>query len=513
MGLARAPSHCAREFVHSRTRVLASVGEPVNNLRMKILLAASELEPFTGAGEFAVAMRALSAELAARGHEVSVVLPYYRMVREGAGAKAKRTGVKFSMPVGGARYSCEIRELRAAGGVQVFFVERDELFDRSGLYGTEEGDYQDNAARFIFFSKCVVELARRMDPAPEVLHAHNWQAALAMVFAADQRVPVRRVLSAHSLVYQGNFWSYDFGLTNLPGEYFSPKGLEYYGSMNLLKAGMLYAESVVLPGPRYVSEAQTPSYSCGLDPVLRENAGKLEGISNGIDVSQWNPSSDKSLPKRYKTASGKSANQSAWLSRAGLTPGGLQLLLATDALTSDGMATLLPALDRICESGARLAVLGRVAPTSLAGMESARRRHAGQVAWLPDYDEATLRLALAGSDALLCPAPVAPDASTLLRGLRYGVLPICAACGGLESLAPAIQPGGNAGVTFPYYATTPEALVDAVRRATGLRRDASAWNAAVERAMAEDFSWPATAAATEALYASLLARRGTARAA
>ena len=478
---------------------------------MKILLAASELEPFTGPGEFSAAMRALSGELLALGHEVSVVLPWYRAARENGAAKAKKTGAKFTVPVGGGRFPCVIREMHAPNGVQVFFIERDEFFDRSGLYGGDDGDYQDNSARFIFFSKCVVELARRMEPAPEILHAHNWQAALVPVLAADQRLTARTVLSAHTLAYQGNFWSYDFGLTNLPGEYFSPRGLEYYGSMNLLKAGILYANSVVLPGPRYVSEAQTRGYGCGLDPVLREQSAKLEGISNGMDIEKWNPATDKAVPKPYKTAEAKSANRKAWLSASSLSPGGLQLLAVTDAMTDDGMQALLPALDRILESGARAAVLGKVSLQNLAAMEFARRKHAGRFAWLPDYDEPTLRLALAGSDALLCPSPVAPDARVFLRALRYGVLPACIACGGLNSLAPAVR--GNSGYAFPFFSATPDALVDAVRHITRAQRDAAIWNVAIERAMAADFSWTATAASTEALYAAVLARFGMARAA
>lgn len=476
---------------------------------MKILLAASELEPFTGPGEFGAAVRSLARGLVARGHEVSVVLPFYHAVRENGAAKAKRTGAKFSVAVGNARYPAAIREMKTPDGVQVFFVEREEFFDRSGLYGTPESDYQDNAARFIFFSRCVIELAKRLDPAPEILHAHNWQAALVPVFAAEQRLPFRTVISAHSLAYQGNFWSYDFGLTNLPGEFFSPRGLEYYGSMNLLKGGIMAAERVILPGPRLVSEAQTPAHGCGLDPVLREQAGKLEGIFNGLDVEAWNPATDKAIAKRYRDAGGKSANRKAWLARADLTAGGLQLLTVTDAMTDDGMTALLPALDRIVESGARLAILGRVSPANLATMEFARRRHAGRVAWLPDFDDETLRLALAGSDALLCPAPVSPDAEILRRALRYGALPICLGCGGLSSIAPAF-PNGYA---FPFYVPTADALTDGVRAAAARHRDSAEWNAAVNRAMAADFSWTATAAATEALYAWLVGRAGFARAA
>ncbi len=491
--------------------MLASPRESANTFLMKILLAASELEPFTGPGEFSAAIRALSGELLVRGHEVSVVLPYYRAARENGAAKAKRTGAKFSVPVGGARFPCVIREMRAPNGVQVFFVERDEFLDRSGLYGTEESDYQDNSARFIFFSKCVVELAKRMEPAPEILHTHNWQAALVPVFAADQQLAARTVLSAHTLAYQGNFWSYDFGLTNLPIEYFSPRGLEYYGSMNLLKAGILYANSVVLPGPRYVGEAQTPAHGCGLDPVMREQAAKLEGIASGLDTAAWNPATDKALPKRYQSAAAKSANRKKWLAETGLTPDGLQLLVVTEAMNDDGMTTLLPALDRLCESGACLAILGKVSSANLAGMEFARRRHAGQIAWLPDYDETALRLALGGSDALLCPAPVIPDAGVLLRGFRYGVVPIALACVGLQALAPAARDG--AGFGFPFFKETPEALIDAVRHVASVQRDSIAWNAVVDRAMAADFSWAANAAATEALYTAILAKAGLLRAA
>jgi starch synthase len=498
-----------RAAMHASWRPRA---KSVNMRAMKILLAASELEPFTGAGEFGAAIRALSGELLARGHEVSVVLPYYRTVRENGAAKAKRTGVKFSVQVGGGRFPGLVREMRAPNGVQVFFIERDELFDRSGLYGTPESDYQDNAARFIFFSKCVVELARRMEPSPEIVHAHNWQAALVPVLAAEQRLPARTVLSAHSLAFQGNFWSYDFGLTNLPGEYFSPRGLEYYGSMNLLKAGILYADSVVLPGPRYVSAAQTPAYSCGLDPVLREQAWKLEGITNGLDAAAWNPAADKALPKRYKSAATKGANQKAWLAQTGLTPGSMTLLTAIDAMTEDGLDLLLPALDRLFEADVRVAVLGKAPADQLAAMEFAKRRHAGRFAWLPDYDEATLRLALAGSEAFVCPAPIAPDASILLRALRYGALPVALGCGGLQALAPAWHAAGS-GCAFPFYETSVDALVDAVRRALFVRRDTATWQAAVERAMATDFSWSATASATEVLYASVLARQGLQRAA
>lgn len=472
---------------------------------MKILLAASEFEPFASTGAFGANVTALATELAAQGHDVSVALPFYRSVRENRGVKAKRTNVRFSVPVGAGRYSCEIREVRSKG-VQVFFVERDEFFDRSGLYGTEDGDYQDNAARFIFFSKCVVELARRMDPEPEILQAHNWQAALVPVFASHQRLPMRSVLVADSLDYQGNFWSYDFGLTNLPADLFSPRGLEYFGSMNLLKGGILFADRVALPGSRFVSEAQTVEHGCGLDPVMREQTRKLEGIAHGLDVSSWNPANDAALAKGYRSAQGKAQNRAAWLKEAAIEEGSMHLLVVTDAMTGDGMETLLPSIDRLLESGVRIAVLGKVEPSNVGEMEFAIRKHAGRFAWIPDSNEKTLRLALAGSDVLLAPAPIRPDAFILRLALRYGVLPVPLQCGGLVQLAPPFRVGEPSGLAFTFYRNTPDALVDAVRRARSVHRDREVWSETVNRAMALDFSWAATAHQFSMLYSSMLAR-------
>ena len=252
---------------------------------MKILMAASEMAPLARTGEFADEMLALAAHLREAGHEVSVAMPYYRCVREDKQVNAKRTKIKFSVPVGPAKLPAEIFEAMAPGGVRVFLVARDEFFDRTGLYGAGDRDYQDNSARFIFFTKCALELAKKTGP--DVVHVHGWQTALLPVFAKDQRLPVATVLTPHSLEFQGNFWSYDFALTNLPGEYFSARGLEFYGSMNCLKAGILFADAVVLPGRRHVAEMQTPEFGCGLEAVLREQNYKLEGIPDGLKESAW----------------------------------------------------------------------------------------------------------------------------------------------------------------------------------------------------------------------------------
>jgi starch synthase len=190
---------------------------------MKILFTGSEMDPFARTGGLGDVLEALPAALAARGHEVSVVLPCYRGLRE----KARDTGVKFAVQIGAKRAVAEIWECTAPNGVQVFLVRCDGYFDRAALYGEQGHDYEDNAERFIFFSKAVVELVRRVVPPPDIVHAHDWQAALVPVLIRERRLPFKTVLTIHNLAYQGGFWGVDFGLTNLPGDYFTATGVEY----------------------------------------------------------------------------------------------------------------------------------------------------------------------------------------------------------------------------------------------------------------------------------------------
>jgi starch synthase len=267
---------------------------------MKILLAGSELTPFARTGGLGDVLESLPAALSTRGHEVSVVIPCYRGLAEHKKLGARSTGVRVQVQIGGQRHEAEILEGKTPEGVQVFLVRRDEYFDRSGFYGEEGGDYGDNAERFIFFSKAIVELARRITPSPDLIHVNDWQTALVPVLLKERKLPLRSVLTIHNLAYQGSFWGIDFGLTNLPGDYFSPRGVEFYGQLNLLKGGIVFADAVTTVSERYAREIQTPEYGCGLHVVISEHLGKLSGILNGADYNIWNPASDRLLPKKYK---------------------------------------------------------------------------------------------------------------------------------------------------------------------------------------------------------------------
>ncbi len=459
------------------------------------------MAPLAASGSLGTGVAVLARNLRALGHEVSVVLPLHRSAREKA--TLKKTGVKFSVTVGNARYGTEIFETTAPDGTQVFLVARDEFFDRSGLYGNESGDYQDNSTRFVFFTKCALELARRMDPAPEVIHSHGWQTALTGVFVREGRLPFHTVFTPHGLEYQGNFWSYDFALTNLPGEYFTARGLEFFGSLNLLKSGILFSDVVVLPGERFVAAAQTPSHGCGLEVVLRENAAKLVGIPDGQELDGWDPSLDPALVspfslrklKNRAANAGKLAEIFSWEPDAQAT-----FVVFADA--SDGLDLVFNSLDRLIPSGIRLALIGNPGKANRRAAEVAARKHRGKFSWIEEFTEDQARLALGGADFLLIPGSANPLSSWLLRGLVYGLIPVAFQTQGLFQLvAERSQDSGNG---YYFADASADALVDACRKALDGTVKPADREALIRACMEADFSPKASAKAHESLYLRLV---------
>ncbi len=475
---------------------------------MNILMAASEMAPLARTGALSEAVADLSGELRKLGHNVSVVIPYYRSIRENKAIKPRKSGIKFSVPVGSGNFPCEIFEVKVESGVKVYLVSRDEFFDRTGVYGVDDRDYQDNSARFIYFTKCAVELGRQLDPAPDIFHAHSWETALAPAFVRDQRLPFRTVLTPHTLAYQGNFWSYDFGLTNLPGEYFSSRGVEFYGSMNCLKGGLLFADAVVLPSERFISEAQkTSEYGCGLESVLREQQHKLHGIPSVPDWENWNPSADTELTGKFSAAkpAARSKNQAALLSALNLRAEPRAVFTTfLSAGTGPGLSAFFSGLDRLLAEDVRVILLGPIPASHTLEIEIARRKHVGQLAYLPEFDEKTARLALAGSDVFFVPNSTEPLPLWLPRALRYGAVPLVVQCGGLFQFVRDWEPARDLGNGFVFHARTADGLVDAARRALNVLADPEQKNALLARVLEADFSKAATALAHVALYERLL---------
>src|ERR1700730_13990092 len=357
---------------------------------MRILMITLEGPPLVRAGALVDVMDALPRELRARGHEVSVTLPYYREIRENTAFKEEDTGVAVDVRVGDKTYIAEYLEGRSASGVQLFFIRCDDFFDRPELYGEHGKKYEDNAARFIFFCKAALELARRLTPSVQILHVHDWAAALVPMFVRAHRLPFSTVLTIHRLAEQGSFWGLDFGLTNLHERFFTLRGLEFFGRMNFLKAVILRADKVTTVSESYKREMLTPEGGCGLDGVLRENIHKLVGILHGADYTRWNPETDRLLSAQYSINSlaGKRDCRDALLDELQLAPApaGPVFGMVTRVVEEKGFEILMPALDRLLSDDVRLIILGEGDPAYETALAVAARKFPAKFAYQKNYD-------------------------------------------------------------------------------------------------------------------------------
>jgi starch synthase len=475
---------------------------------MRILMISAEGPPMQRAGALVDVMDALPHELHARGHEVSVTLPYYREIRENPAFKAEDTGVTVDVQVGDKTYAAEYLEGRSASGVQLFLIRCDEFFDRPGIYGEHGQPYEDNAARFIFFSKAALELARRLTPSLQILHVHDWAAALVPVFVHRQGLPFRTVLTIHHLVEQGSFWGLDFRLTNLPRRFFTLDGVEFFGRLNFLKGGILYADKITTVSEHYRREIQTPAGGHGLDVVLRENAHRLTAILHGADYTRWNPASDRLLPAQYdaRKLGGKQVCRDALLKEMKLAsaPRGPVFGMVTRVVGEKGFEILMPLLDRSLWDDVRLIILGEGDPAYETALAMAARKFPGKFAYRKEYDEKLAHLIEAGMDISLIPSRFEPAGLSAMYNLQYGALPVARATGGIQEIIEDYDPTMNRGYGFLCYEYSSEAFWDATKRARQIFQNGEVWRKLMKQAMTRNFSWDVSARRYEAVYKDLV---------
>jgi starch synthase len=476
---------------------------------MKVLMISSEGWPLARSGALGDVLVALPRELKARGHEIALAMPYYREIRQNRKIRTKPLRVSLEIPLAEKILSADLLEGRTAEDLQIFFVRCDELYDRPGLYMEKGEPYPDNAARFIFFSKAAVEIARRMTPTPEILHCHDWTAALVPVLVRARGLPFATVLSIHHLAAQGNFDTWDFSLTNLSGRYFEPTGVEFFGRLNLLKGGILCADRIVVSSEPYAHQVQTPSLGEGLDIVLREHSHRLHGILGGADYKRWNPTTDKLLPARYgpDKLELKATSRNALLDQLKLAPAprGPVFGMVTRVVEAKGFDILMPVLDRLLADDVRLVILGKGEPAYETALAIAARKYPDRLAYQHDYDEALAHLIEGGSDITLIPSRVEPGAFSAMHSLKYGVLPVARGTLGMDQIIADYDPSTDAGYGFLFYEYGSEPFWDAIKRAKEVFLDRAEWERLMQRAIALDFSWALAAESYERLYGSLVA--------
>ena len=460
------------------------------------------------AGALIDVMNALPSQLRERGHEVSIAMPFYREISENAEFKKEETGISVDVRVGDKTYVAEYVEGRSATGVQLFLVRCDEFFNRPGIYGEHGTPYEDNAARFIFFTKAVLELARRLTPAVQILHCHDWAAALVPVFVHAYRMPFATVLTIHHVEEQGSFWGFDFNLTNLHQRFFTLTGIEFFARLNFLKGGVLFADRVTTVSEHYKREILTPEGGAGLDVVLRENSHKLVSILSGADYQRWDPATDTFLPALYDPNSlwGKQLCRDALINHLRLDPSpqGPVLGMVTRVVQEKGFAILVPVLDRLLSDDVRLIIIGEGDPGFETALAVVAKKFPKQFSYQRHYDEQLAHLIEAAIDITLIPSRFEPAGLQAMYSLKYAALPVARATGGIQEIVEDYDPSLERGYGFLFYDYTSEALWDAIKRAREVFDDRTLWRTLCGRAMTRNFSWDVSASHYEQVYGQLV---------
>ena len=479
---------------------------------MRVVMLTPEVYPYAKTGGLADVLAALPAALARVGIHVTLCMPGFRSALRAAGPAA--AGVRLHAPVASRMEPAEMIRVPGAA-VPTVLVRADRYFDRDGVYGDTGGDYPDNAERFAFFCRAALEWLRMEPEPPDILHVHEWQSALAPAFlrATPDLYPelgrLRTVLTIHNLAYQGRFPSSDWHLLNLDPRYFVPDFLEFYGQINYLKAGMLFADAITTVSPRYAAEIETPAFGEGLDGVLRTRRGRLRGILNGIDEAAWNPATDPHLPARYDAHDlrGKAICKASLQAELGLAVrADVPLLGMVSRLAEqkglDLLATALP--EALVGSDTQLAVLGSGDEHYERLLGGLAARFDKRVALRIGFDEGLAHRIEAGADVFLMPSRFEPCGLNQLYSLRYGTVPVVHATGGLDDTVVEFDPVTGVGTGFKFTSYTPEAFLQALERAIRNRRHRALWARLMANGMVQDFSWNRAAQEYRRLYAEVV---------
>jgi len=485
--------------------------------QLRVLMVSSEIAPYAMTGGLGDVVADLPVALHSLGVDVRRVMPKYRVVAQGPWPLKPLFG-GLRVQVGPRTEECAAYEHVDPDGLVTYFLEHDGYFDREGLYGTPAGEYADSAERFVLFTRGVLELLKRLEWAPHLIHCHDWQSALLPAYPECRRSadPARAlpatILTTHNLGYQGRFGPQVFPATGLGWEEYTAEKLEFYGDWSMLKGGLAYADLLSTVSPQYRKEILTPEFGFGLEGVLRHRRADLFGVLNGIDYRRWNPSTDEHLAAQYgpDTLAQKEKNKLSILRRFGLPEerASRPLLGMVGRLCHQkGMELVAGALDELAALNLSVAILGDGEDYYRTLISRAVERHAGRAGVLFAFDLALARQIFAGADFLLVPSRYEPCGLVQMMALAYGTLTIARRTGGLVNTVVDYdhRPERANGFLFSDYSI--EGLVGAVRRALAVCSNKDEWTRLRRRAMATRFTWDVSARRYIKLYQRAVASR------
>ncbi len=487
-------------------------------------MVASEVAPFAKTGGLADMVAGLSRALSSMGHSVRVLFPRYpSVVKHSQRCEPLET---FSIPVGGGVEAAALERVIPLGesvgsaAVLYYALRHDDFFNRRGLYQESGEDYPDNLARFALFCRGAIEVSRwwaqKEGWTADVVHVHDWQTALVPVYLKTLYVDqpecraLRTVMTLHNVGYQGIFPGSQYDVLGLPSTFFAPHSLEFYGSVNLLKGGMVFADQLTTVSPTYSREIQTPEFGFGLEGVLRERRDRLVGIINGIDTEVWNPEQDELLPVRYsRTALGGKAECKRALQRECRLPlqEGPIFGVVSRLAAQKGIDLIVGAVPAALQLGAQLIVLGTGESEIEESLDGLQRRYPDQVRACFQFNEGLAHRIQAGADIFLVPSRYEPCGLTQLCSLRYGTVPIVRNTGGLADTVIGVSTdhvGQGTANGFLFDAPTPQALQQAMVEAVRWYGNKQDWLRLVQAGMGADVSWRKPAIQFHELYANLV---------
>jgi starch synthase len=465
---------------------------------MRILFVASEGLPFSKTGGLADVVEALPKALVEMGNEVAVVLPRYRGTRAATVVMPSMT-----IPSGtGLRFPA-VADGTVIAGVRYFFVDDPEYFGREQLYGEGGKDYPDNAERFGEFSRVAIEIAKHIWP-PDVIHCHDWQTALVPVllrtlYANDpllRAIPV--VFTIHNMGYHGQFPRAILAELGLPESLFQMSAMEFFGKVNFLKGGLVYADFLTTVSRKYAEEIQTAEYGHGLDGVVRGRAAQLRGILNGTDYSIWSPENDTLIAARYsvKDLSGKKACKKDLLEQFKLDATDLQrplIGIVSRFAAQKGFDLIEEIADDLIREGAAIVALGAGEPRYETLFRELAGKYPRQVGVKVAYDNTLAHKIEAGADMFLMPSRYEPCGLNQMYSLRYGTVPIVRATGGLDDTIEQYDSASGKGTGFKFTEYDAQSLLKSVKQALAAYRIPQAWKKLQIAGMSRDYSWRASA--------------------
>jgi starch synthase len=478
--------------------------------RLKILFVSPEVQPFAKTGGLGDISRALPLALKNMDHDVRVIMPKYQRVQLEKDDIQLVQDSSLTIPIGHEAINGDVYKGKLDNKLTIHFIRCDKYFDRDNLYSENGLEYQDNPERFIFFSRAVLEACKKLNFQPDIIHCNDWQtglicAYLESIYKHDEFFnKTASIFSIHNLGFQGNYSPETLSTAHLPQELYSMHGLEFYGALSFLKAGLVYANALTTVSKTYCREILNPKNGFQMEGVLRSRKKDLYGIINGANYEEWDPEKDEKIAMKFspKDMRGKSACKNDLTNITGIKVDGTQpvVCMVTRLSSQKGMDLVMQGLNEILDSGSALIILG-------SGDSIYEEFFSNQsIAW-PDklychigFDENLAHKIIAGSDILLMPSEYEPCGLTQMHAMKYGTVPVVRSIGGLRDTVKTFDPKTQIGTGFKFLPMEVKYLINSFRKAESIFKKPDLWHKLVENCMAENFDWSKSALEYTRIY-------------